>query len=57
MTWQNDAACRDHPHPDLWFPETGSTDTTEAQLICRRCPVQQACNENAAAVAKARAAS
>ena len=44
--WHRDAACRNHPNPDLWFPGPGQTAKTEQALaICRTCPVITACAE------------
>lgn len=43
MMWQAGAACADHPNPELWFPETGGTDVTEAVLVCSSCPVRVEC--------------
>ena len=45
--WHADAACREHPEPDLWHTETsgplGRRLTNRAKAICRRCPVQTTC--------------
>lgn len=46
--WYQDAACRGHENPDLWFAETRKTKgrdekTVEAKSYCRRCPVRQDC--------------
>ena len=40
--WVARAACRDHD-PDIWFAST----TEEAKRICRTCPVQRPCLEDA----------
>lgn len=50
LDWMDDAACRDHPNPDAFFP-TGvgilsRRQTASAALICKACPVQQACGEH-----------
>ncbi len=42
LTWMDDAACADHPEPDLWFPERGGT-TKAAKAICATCPVRAEC--------------
>lgn len=44
--WWLRAACRDHPNPDLWFPDT-SRGGKEALRVCRGCTVQQQCGEDA----------
>lgn len=47
-TWHQQAACRNHPDPDLWFPTTGQTTRTQhATTICATCPVQHACADHA----------
>ena len=44
LTWRTQAACRNHPDPDLWFPSTGQHHRTrKAQQICAHCPVQTQC--------------
>lgn len=44
--WQTRASCRDHPNPDLWFPERGDHDSPrEALQICADCPVREQCRE------------
>jgi len=40
--WEPLAACRNHPNPDLWFPERGEA-TDEAKAICHTCPVRRDC--------------
>lgn len=42
--WRPRAACRNHPHPDLWFP-TGTEDVVRdaAVAICETCPVRAEC--------------
>lgn len=42
--WMKQAACRDHPNPDLWFPDQGD-QAYPAKLICLECPVQKECAE------------
>lgn len=43
--WQSEAACHQHPDPDLWFPEDGTGDTNghTAKTICAGCPVRLEC--------------
>jgi len=49
--WMTDAACRDHPNPDLWFPELvppgpgAVAYDHEAKRICAECPVRAACRD------------
>ncbi len=44
--WKLRAACRDHPDPDLWFPDSNSHIATRpAVQICRICPVVDKCIE------------
>jgi WhiB family transcriptional regulator, redox-sensing transcriptional regulator len=40
--WPIDAACREHPNPELWFPERGQT-TERARDICYGCRVRDEC--------------
>lgn len=40
-TWQNHAACADHPEVNF-FPKRGEA-LTAARAICARCPVADAC--------------
>lgn len=44
--WQDAAACKGHPTPDLWHP-TISGSTQEAKAVCRTCLVAQECGEAA----------
>lgn len=45
--WGLRAACRNHPVPDMWFPDHGSGD--EARLICvGQCEVRRDCGQAAA---------
>lgn len=42
----DDAACRNHPNPDLWYPETSNpydARVREAGRICSTCPVRTEC--------------
>lgn len=43
--WQRQAACKDHPDPDLWFPDLRSQNDREqaAKAICKTCPVAGHC--------------
>ncbi|MFE7799060.1 WhiB family transcriptional regulator [Nocardia sp. NPDC057440] len=43
--WKTKAACRNHPCPDLWFPDTNGG--TYAEQICKACPVRRQCGEDA----------
>lgn len=43
--WHESALCA-QVGGDLWFPEKGE-QTSEARLICKRCPVQDECLEHA----------
>lgn len=44
--WQREAACRDIPEPDVFFPvETSLEAHLPALAICARCPVQATCRE------------
>lgn len=49
MNWHLQAACRDHPHPNSWFPARGalSQANREALRVCAECPVQQPCLQHA----------
>lgn len=54
MSWRDEAACRDVPDPAMFFPDEGwKTSATKAALIgqakqiCARCPVTQACLDDA----------
>lgn len=42
LEWHKRAACRNHPNPDLWFPERGG-NTRAAKAICETCPVREPC--------------
>lgn len=38
------AACRDHPHPEWWWPEKGQhVEVVEAKRVCAQCPVIEPC--------------
>ncbi|MDX3239757.1 WhiB family transcriptional regulator [Streptomyces sp. ME03-5709C] len=45
--WDTDAACKNHPRPDLWFAEPsesgGWADVEEAKRHCYRCPAMTPC--------------
>lgn len=43
--WRQRAACKDHPDPDLWFPEQGGakSQSARAKVICGGCPVRFQC--------------
>ena len=46
--WRDDAECRTHPEPDMWFPSGSSSvhqrQTAEAKTICfTRCAVREQC--------------
>lgn len=49
--WRADAACRDHPNPDLWTG-TGVAGQmpVEALRVCTGCPVRGECLEMALGV-------
>lgn len=48
VNWRLRAACRDHPDPDVFFPEVGEkSKREEAKLICRGCPVRRECGQYA----------
>lgn len=45
-SWMDDAACRNHPNPDLWYPDTSNLfdpRVREAGRICSTCPVRNDC--------------
>lgn len=41
--WFSQAACLDHPEPDLWFPEGPGASPRAAQEVCAGCPVLEPC--------------
>ncbi len=41
-TWQSQAACRDSPDPDIFFPKKGDHGD-QAKEICSGCPVTAQC--------------
>jgi WhiB family transcriptional regulator, redox-sensing transcriptional regulator len=41
--WMKRAACRNHPQPDMWFPDRDSHHKTAAIAICKTCPVANNC--------------
>ncbi|MGI5252792.1 WhiB family transcriptional regulator [Actinacidiphila glaucinigra] len=44
--WREQATCRGHEDPDLWFPNpTDYARQRAAIVICRTCPVQAACDQ------------
>lgn len=46
--WMEDAACGNHPDPDIWYPDTKDlyqSGTREALRICGTCPVRDECYE------------
>lgn len=45
--WQRQAACLNHPEPDLFFPEQGRAKAKRARAICADCPVKTECLEYA----------
>lgn len=47
--WFAEAACLDHPEPDLWFPEGVGSSPRAAIAVCDGCPVREACGAYAAA--------
>lgn len=47
--WIENALCRTHPEPDLWYPDNPgrSNEHFRAIAICRTCPVRENCLEHA----------
>lgn len=51
--WRVQALCRNHPEPDIWFPDRSvpalerRRNTAEAKAICHECPVFYACQNYA----------
>ena len=45
MSWRDEAACKDHPRPDVWLDEHFATI---AIRICKACPVIEQCAQHAA---------
>lgn len=44
MTWQEQAACRGHEHPEWWFPSKDDAWKVKlAKEICAGCPVKLEC--------------
>jgi len=41
--WELDAACLNHPTPDIFHPEGLRPDLEPALAICRTCPVTNEC--------------
>jgi WhiB family transcriptional regulator, redox-sensing transcriptional regulator len=50
--WQQDAACKDTPNPDVFFPGKGE-DAEAAKRVCAGCPVMGECLEFALATMRA----
>jgi WhiB family transcriptional regulator, redox-sensing transcriptional regulator len=50
--WQQDAACKDTPDPDVFFPGKGE-DAEAAKQVCAGCPVLGECLEFALATMRA----
>ena len=47
-TWHSEAACLDHPVPDIFHPNSAKDDAAqEAKTICRACPVRALCADEA----------
>ena len=45
-SWHDQAACRNHPQPDWWFPPPGRQGlrlANNAKRVCGDCPVQVTC--------------
>jgi WhiB family transcriptional regulator, redox-sensing transcriptional regulator len=40
LLWQDEALCRGHEHPELWFPKNHGGS---ARSICATCPVRADC--------------
>lgn len=42
--WQRQAACANHPEPDLWFPTPGRKDQVDqAEAVCHDCKISRQC--------------
>ena len=52
VSWQQDAACKDTPDPDVFFPGKGE-DAEAAKQVCAGCPVIGDCLEFALATMRA----
>jgi WhiB family transcriptional regulator, redox-sensing transcriptional regulator len=50
--WQQDAACKDTPDPDVFFPGKGE-DAEAAKQVCAGCPVMGECLDFALATMRA----
>jgi hypothetical protein len=50
LDWMADAACRDHPNPDDFFPSSAGPaaqlQAAKAARVCASCPVQRQCGEH-----------
>jgi WhiB family transcriptional regulator, redox-sensing transcriptional regulator len=44
--WRDNAACRNVPNPEVFFPRPSET-ADEAKKICARCPVRVECLKDA----------
>jgi WhiB family redox-sensing transcriptional regulator len=43
-TWRARAECRDHPNPDIWYPNPSDIHAeARAKAICATCPVRFQC--------------
>jgi len=50
LPWRSKAACKGLA-PDIFYPATDDdSDADEAKVVCRVCPVREACLEHALAV-------
>lgn len=46
--WRDQGLCAWHPDPELWHPDPSDhTRILEAVVICRQCPVRDACTDYA----------
>ena len=59
LGWADQAACHDHPDPDLWtgpLRRGAAADqrTTTAKQICDSCPVREECLDAAMSVGRDR---
>ena len=48
-SWQKDAACRQVPHPDVFFPEGNNARMDAALSYCHSCAVADSCLQDALA--------
>lgn len=49
FSWEEHAACRGHPDPEIFFPS--GRDGSAAKAVCQRCPVTTQCLEASVALA------